>query len=114
MSEGGLNRALDSIVIIDDDDRTQGFRPMVSSAVWGKAPAARQVQVIQSLKYITLSSTSWAPDPFGLDRVQRPQIYNNPTITFRISRLLRVIDGEHTDGESYNATDHLSAYLLVI
>ena len=45
MSEGGLNLALDSIVIvIMVDDRTQGFRPMVSSAVWGKAPAARQSQ----------------------------------------------------------------------
>ena len=45
MGEGGLNLALDSTVIIDDDDddydRTQGFCPMVSSAVWGKAPAAR-------------------------------------------------------------------------
>ena len=42
MSEGGLNLALDSIVIVVvADDRTQGFRPMVSSAVWGKAPTAR-------------------------------------------------------------------------
>ena len=40
VSAGGLNLALDSIVIIDYD-RTQGFRPMVSSAVWGKAPTAR-------------------------------------------------------------------------
>ena len=30
------NLARDSIVIVDDDDRTEGFRPMVSSAVWGK------------------------------------------------------------------------------
>ena len=38
-----LNLALDSIVIVIviDDDRTQGFRPMVSSALWGKAPTAR-------------------------------------------------------------------------
>ena len=42
--ETALNLALDSIVIVDDDGRprTQGFRPMVSSAVWGKAPAARK------------------------------------------------------------------------
>ena len=34
----GRNLALNSIVKVDDDDddRTQGFRPMVSSAVWGK------------------------------------------------------------------------------
>ena len=43
---GDLNRALDSIanviiIIIIIYPRTQGFRPMVSSAVWGKAPAAR-------------------------------------------------------------------------
>ena len=39
-----LNLALDSIVIVVvDDDRTQGFRPMVSSALWGKAPAARKI-----------------------------------------------------------------------
>ena len=45
MSEGGLNLALDSImIVVVDDDRTQGFRPMVSSALWGKAPAARQVK----------------------------------------------------------------------
>ena len=42
VSAGGLNLALDSIVIVVADDRTQGFRPMVSSAVWGKAPAARK------------------------------------------------------------------------
>ncbi len=36
------NLALNSIVIVVADDRTQGFRPMVSSAVWGKAPAARK------------------------------------------------------------------------
>ena len=36
-----LNLALDSIVkVVAVDDRTQGFRPMVSSALWGKAPAA--------------------------------------------------------------------------
>ena len=40
--ERGLNLVLDSIVIVGDD-RTQGFRPMVSSALWGKAPAARQL-----------------------------------------------------------------------
>ena len=39
--ETALNLALNSIVIVDDDDRTQGFRSMVSSAVWGKAPAVR-------------------------------------------------------------------------
>ena len=44
MSEGGLNLALDSIVNGGRTDPwTQGFRPMVSSALWGKAPAARQV-----------------------------------------------------------------------
>ena len=37
------NLALDSIVIVlYYYDRTEGFRPMVSSALWGKAPAARQ------------------------------------------------------------------------
>ena len=36
-----LNLALDSIVIVIHD-RTQGFRPMVSSALWGKAPTARK------------------------------------------------------------------------
>ena len=41
MSAHALNLALDSIVIVVDDDRTQGFRPMVSSAIWGKAPTAR-------------------------------------------------------------------------
>ena len=43
VSATALNLALDSIVIVVvvDDDRTQGFRPMVSSALWGKAPAAR-------------------------------------------------------------------------
>ena len=58
MCAGGLNLALDSIVIvIMVDDRTQGFRPMVSSAVWGKAPAARQ----QILKYdpISFKIMSW-------------------------------------------------------
>ena len=35
LCEHTLNLALDSIVIIDDD-WTQGFRPMVSSALWGK------------------------------------------------------------------------------
>ena len=46
--EHTLNLALNSIVIVDGrtdgrtDDRTQGFRPMVPSAVWGKAPAARK------------------------------------------------------------------------
>ena len=39
------NLALNSIVIVVADDRTQGFRPMVSSAVWGKAPAARKVHL---------------------------------------------------------------------
>ena len=45
MCAGSLSLALGSIVIVDDDDDgpwTQGFRPMVSSAVWGKAPAARK------------------------------------------------------------------------
>ena len=38
-----LNLALNSIVNVGPiDDRTEGFRPMVSSAVWGKAPAARK------------------------------------------------------------------------
>ena len=32
----GRNLALNITVKVDDDDRTQGFRPMVSSAVWGK------------------------------------------------------------------------------
>ena len=41
VSEPIPNLALDSIVIVIHD-RTQGFRPMVSSAVWGKAPAARK------------------------------------------------------------------------
>ena len=37
MCATALNLARDSIVIVDDDDdRTEGFRPMVSSAVWGK------------------------------------------------------------------------------
>ena len=41
---GDLNLALDSIVkvVAVVDDRTQGFRPMVSSAVWGKAPETRK------------------------------------------------------------------------
>ena len=44
VSRHALNVALDSIVIVYSSlyDRTQGFRPMVSSAVWGKAPAARK------------------------------------------------------------------------
>ena len=41
MCETAPNLALNSIVIIDDGDRTEGFRPMVSSVVWGKAHAAR-------------------------------------------------------------------------
>ena len=36
------NLALDSIVIVLVYDRTEGFRPVVSSVVWGKAPAARK------------------------------------------------------------------------
>ena len=37
------NLALNSIVkVIIIYPRTEGFRPMVSSAVWGKAPAARK------------------------------------------------------------------------
>ena len=41
MCATALNLARDSIVIVVDD-RTEGFRPMVSSAVWSKAPAARK------------------------------------------------------------------------
>ena len=44
VSTTARNLALDSIVkvvVVAVDDRTQGFRPMVSSALWGKAPAAR-------------------------------------------------------------------------
>ena len=41
-----LNLALDSIVIVffylSIYPRTEGFCPMVSSAVWGKAPTARK------------------------------------------------------------------------
>ena len=32
------------VIVIIVDDRTQGFRPMVSSALWGKVPAARKIQ----------------------------------------------------------------------
>ena len=40
------NLALDSIVKVVIYPRTEGFRPMVSSAVWGKAPAARYEGVL--------------------------------------------------------------------
>ena len=44
MSEGGLNLALGSIEKVGGRPWTQGFRPMVSSALWGKAPAARKIK----------------------------------------------------------------------
>ena len=44
MSEHALNLALDSIVIVSVYPWTQGFRPMVSSAIWGKAPTARKLR----------------------------------------------------------------------
>ena len=47
--EHALNLALDSIVIVDDDTWTGGFRPMVSSAVWDKAPAARKLIISMSI-----------------------------------------------------------------
>ena len=52
----GRNLALNSIVIVGGRPWTQGFRIiMVSSAVWGKAPAARKRLVGSSVTVINLN-----------------------------------------------------------
>ena len=57
MCATALNLARDSIVIVDDDDdRTEGFRPMVSSVVWGKRLRRDKLSVCSELLPAVLRS----------------------------------------------------------